>query len=182
MTLRFNKRLSITPVKEGGGSGETYTTMTIPFNAATLKTSGSYTRYMYWFDGDVCWQFGSFGATYSFYPDGTYRGLYPFMSVRGINNVTEEIQPESVMYFKITDSNDVELVPFTSILACLIDNEHMETQCFKSIFGDYVLYWFIEKVDNVPTISLKDVTYRGTSVTGAKLVHEIRVYQDLATA
>lgn len=178
MTLKFNKRLSITPVEEGGGGGGTYTTMTIPFSSATYKAIGSWSRYLYWFVGDICWSFGNFvGSVNVFYPDETMRGLYPYMMVRGIDVETEVIQPEAVMYFKITDSNDVELVPFTPIIICFVDTEHVGTQCYKSIFGDYVLYWYIEKVDNVPAITVKDVTYQGTSVAGAKLVHEIRVKQ-----
>lgn len=177
MTLKFNNRLSITPVEEGGGGG-TYTTMTIPFNDTTLKTNGSYVKYLYWFDGNIFWSFGNFiGTVNVYYPDGEMRGMYPYMMVRGIDIVTEVIQPEAVMYFKITDSNDVELVPFTSVIVCFVDIDHLGTQCYKSVFGDYILYWTIEKVDNVPVITVKDVTYKGTSVTGAKLVHEIRVKQ-----
>ena len=159
-------------------SSGTYTTMTIPFNNATLKTIGTWARYLYWFVGDICWSFGNFvGSVNVYYPDESMRGLYPYMLVRGIDVETEVIQPEAVMYFKITDNNDVELVPFTPIIVCFVDSEHLGSQCYKSIFGDYVLYWWIEKVDNVPAISVKDVTYQGTSVAGAKLVHEIRVKQ-----
>lgn len=180
MTLKFNNRLSITPVEEGGGGGgSTYTTMTIPFSSAMYRSSGSYGRVIYWWVEDVCWCFGNYVGTINvFYPDQTMRGLYPFMVVRGVDTVTEELQPESVMHFKITDGNDVELVPFTPILYCILDTETFGATCFKNIFGDYVLYWLIETVNSVPTITLKDVTYQGTSVTGAKLVHEIRIYTE----
>ena len=159
-------------------SSGTYTTMTIPFNNAVYKATGSYTKFIYWWTDNICWTFGNFVNTINIYnPDDTMRGSYPFMTVRGVDTVTEELQSEDIMYFKITDSYDVELFPFTLIIACLLDSEHLGSQCYKSIFGDYTLYWWIEKVNNVPAITLKDVTYQGTSVAGAKLVHEIRVKQ-----